>query len=194
MITDFIPKERVRLLLEPLTRRIAATGISPNALTITGFISVLATAVVLALGHRQLGGILFLLATGFDLLDGAVAQLTKRKTTFGAYLDSNLDRYAEIAIFLALLIPYSLQGAVLEVVLCYLAMAGSLMVSYARARAEGLGLACQVGLLARPERVIILGLGLILDQVMPALALLALSTNITAMQRIIHVWRLTKGR
>lgn len=194
MITDFIPKERVRLLLEPLTRRIAATGISPNALTIIGFILVLAVAVILALGYRQLGGILFLLATGFDMLDGAIAQLTKRKTAFGAFLDSTLDRYAEIAIYLALLIPYSLQGAVLEVILCYLAMAGSLMVSYARARAEGLGLTCEVGLLARPERVLILGLGLILDQVTPALALVALLANLTALQRIIHVWRLTKGK
>jgi len=194
MITNFLSKERVRSLLAPLTRWLAATGISPNALTIIGFVLVLAVAVVLALGYRQLGGILFLLAAGFDLLDGAVAQLTNRKTTFGAFLDSNLDRYAEIAIYLALLIPYSLQGAALEVILCYLAMAGSLMVSYARARAEGLGLACEVGLLARPERVIILGLGLILDQTLPALVLLAFFTNLTAVQRILHVWRLTRGK
>jgi len=194
MITNFLSKERVRSLLAPLTRWLAATGISPNALTIIGFVLVLAVAVVLALGYRQLGGILFLLAAGFDLLDGAVAQLTNRKTTFGAFLDSNLDRYAEIAIYLALLIPYSLQGAALEVILCYLAMAGSLMVSYARARAEGLGLACEVGLLARPERVIILGLGLILDQTLPALVLLAFFTNLTAVQRILHVWCLTRGK
>ncbi len=194
MITDYISKERVRSLFLPVTRRLAASGISPNALTIIGFLLVVGSAVVVGLGYRQLGGGLFLLTTGFDLFDGAVAQLTDRKTKFGAFLDSNLDRYAEIVIYLALLIPYTLMGASLEVVLCYLVMAGSLMVSYARARAEGLGLSGEVGLFQRPERVILLGLGLMLDQVTPVLVILAFVSYLTALQRMIHVWRVTGGK
>ena len=194
MITDFISKERVRGLFLPVTRRLAATGVSPNVLTVIGFLLVVASAVVVGLGYQQVGGVLFLLTTGFDLFDGAVAQLTDRKTIFGAFLDSNLDRYAEIAIYLALLIPYTQQAAALEIVLCYLVMSGSLMVSYARARAEGLGLSGEVGLFQRPERVILLGAGLILGQVTPVLAILAVITHFTALQRMVHVWRLTGGK
>jgi CDP-diacylglycerol--glycerol-3-phosphate 3-phosphatidyltransferase len=194
MITDIISKERVRAVFLPVTKRLAASGISPNALTVIGFGLVLGSALVLAAGYRQLGGALFLLTTGFDLFDGAVAALMNRKTRFGAFLDSTLDRFAEIAIFLAILFPYAMAGQTLEVVLCYLAVTGSLMVSYARARAEGLGLSGEVGLFQRPERVILLGVGLILDLVTPVLAVLALLTYLTAWQRMAHVWRLTGGK
>jgi CDP-diacylglycerol--glycerol-3-phosphate 3-phosphatidyltransferase len=194
MITDIISKERVRSLFLPVTKRLAATGISPNALTVVGFGLVLGSAAVLAAGYRQLGGVLFLLTTGFDLFDGAVAELINRKTKFGAFLDSNLDRFAEIAIFLAILFPYAASGKTLEVVLCYLALTGSLMVSYARARAEGLGLSGEVGMFQRPERVILLGIGLILDLVVPVLVILAVLTYLTALQRMAHVWRLTGGK
>ena len=194
MITDFISKERVRSLFLPVTKRLASTGVSPNVLTVIGFAMVVGSACVLAAGYRQLGGVLFLLTTAFDLFDGAVAQITDRKTKFGAFLDSNLDRYAEIAVYLGLLLPYAIGGAALEVVLCYLALTGSLMVSYARARAEGLGLTGEVGLFQRPERVIILGVGLILDWVLPVLAILSVVTYVTALQRMWHVWRLTGGK
>ena len=193
MITDIISKERVRSLFLPVTKRLAATGISPNALTVIGFGLVLGSAAVLAAGYRQLGGVLFLLTTGFDLFDGAVAALINRKTKFGAFLDSNLDRFAEIAIYLAILFPYATAGKTLEVVLCYLAVTGSLMVSYARARAEGLGLSGEVGLFQRPERVILLGIGLILDLVVPVLVILAVLSYLTSLQRMAHVWRLTGG-
>ena len=194
MITDIISKERVRSLFLPVTKRLAATGISPNALTVIGFGLVLGSAAVLAAGYRQLGGLLFLLTTGFDLFDGAVAELINRKTKFGAFLDSNLDRFAEIAIYLAILFPYATAGKTLEVVLCYLAVTGSLMVSYARARAEGLGLSGEVGLFQRPERVILLGIGLILDLVVPVLVILAVLSYLTSLQRMAHVWRLTGGK
>jgi CDP-diacylglycerol--glycerol-3-phosphate 3-phosphatidyltransferase len=194
MITDIISKERVRSLFLPVTKRLAATGISPNALTVIGFGLVLGSAAVLAAGYRQLGGVLFLLTTGFDLFDGAVAELINRKTKFGAFLDSNLDRFAEIAIYLAILFPYATAGKTLEVVLCYLAVTGSLMVSYARARAEGLGLSGEVGLFQRPERVILLGIGLILDLVVPVLVILAVLSYLTSLQRMAHVWRLTGGK
>ena len=194
MITDYISKEKVRSLFLPVTKRLAASGVSPNALTVLGFAMVVGSACVLGAGYRQLGGVLFLVTTAFDLFDGAVAQLTDRKTRFGAFLDSNLDRYAEIAIYLGLLFPYAVQGAVTETVLCYLALTGSLMVSYARARAEGLGLSGEVGLFQRPERVIILGLGLILNWVLPVLVILAVVTYLTALQRMWHVWKLTGGK
>jgi CDP-diacylglycerol--glycerol-3-phosphate 3-phosphatidyltransferase len=194
MITDYISKEKIRQLFLPATRRLAATGVSPNVLTLIGFVMVAASAVVLAFGYWQIGGVLFLITTAFDLFDGAVAQLTNRKTRFGAFLDSNLDRYAEIAIYLGLLIPFAQRGAAMEVVLCYLAVTGSLMVSYARARAEGLGLSGEVGLFQRPERVILLGLGLIFEVVAPVLIVMTALTYLTALQRMLHVWRATGGK
>jgi CDP-diacylglycerol---glycerol-3-phosphate 3-phosphatidyltransferase len=193
MITRYVSKERARALLLPITRWLAASGISPNALTATGFCLVLGSAAVVLAGYRQLGGVLFLLTTAFDMFDGAVAQLTNRKTTFGAFLDSNLDRYAEIAIFAALLIPSAMTGSVLDTVLCYAAVTGSLMVSYARARAEGLGLTAEVGWFQRPERTVLLALGLILNLVTPVLVILAVLSYATAIQRMIHVWRVTRG-
>lgn len=194
MITDYISKENVRKLFLPATKRLAATGVSPNVLTVLGFLMVVASAVVLGFGYWQMGGILFLLTTAFDLFDGAVAQLTNRKTQFGAFLDSNLDRYAEIAVYLGLLVPFAQRGATVEIVLCYLAVTGSLMVSYARARAEGLGLSGEVGLFQRPERVILLGLALIFDLVPPVLAVMTALTYFTALQRMLHVWRATGGK
>lgn len=186
---------RVRALTQRIVGRVLGrSGISPNLLTIIGVVLTLSVTVTLALGYLAWGGLLVLLTSLFDMLDGALARATQRNSTFGAFLDSTMDRYAEALIFLGLLIYYQrIPGSYYELVFVYLAIVGSLMVSYTRARAEALGLDCKVGILARPERVILLSFGLIVGWLHVVLAILALFTNVTALQRIYHVWIQTEG-
>ncbi|WP_026369217.1 glycosyltransferase [Kallotenue papyrolyticum] len=186
---------RVRALTQRIVGRVLGrSGISPNLLTIIGVLLTLSVTVTLALGYLAWGGLLVLLTSLFDMLDGALARATQRNSTFGAFLDSTMDRYAEALIFLGLLIYYQrIPGSYYELIFVYLAIVGSLMVSYTRARAEALGLDCKVGILARPERVILLSFGLIVGWLHVVLAILALFTNVTALQRIYHVWIQTEG-
>ncbi|MDQ2742736.1 MAG: CDP-alcohol phosphatidyltransferase family protein [Chloroflexota bacterium] len=186
---------RARLLAEAVVRPLAAGGITPNTVTVAGFILNILTAAILATGRLTLGGALLLLAGLFDMLDGALARVSRRQSTFGAFLDSLLDRYSEAAVLLALLFVFTRRHDTVTVLLIYAVAIGSLLISYARARAEGLGLECKVGIAARPERIIILGLGLIFGgaTTIAALVVLALLTHFTAMQRLYHVWRQTQG-
>jgi CDP-diacylglycerol---glycerol-3-phosphate 3-phosphatidyltransferase len=181
-----------KAIAEAIARALVATGVSPTQLTLIGFVLNLGVAVVLGAGYLRVGGALVILAGAFDSLDGALARVANRKTTFGAFLDSTLDRYSEAALLLGLLYDAGRRGDLAVEVLAYVVIVGSLRVSYARARAEGLGLDCEVGVAPRPERVIILGLGLILGLELPALAILAVLTHVTAVQRIFHVYALTK--
>lgn len=180
-------KARVSRLLEAPVRLLARTGLSPNVLTVAGFLLNLVVGLVLAMGWVFAGGILVLFAGLFDMLDGATARLSGRTTPFGALLDSVVDRFSEAAILGGLLWLYLSQQRELEVLLLFAVLLGSLMVSYVRARAEGLGLDCEVGLVARPERVLLLALGLMSSQVVPVLALLAVLTHFTVAQRVWHV-------
>ncbi|MCL0079812.1 CDP-alcohol phosphatidyltransferase family protein [Dehalococcoidia bacterium] len=186
-----------RLLTEPIVRLIARTGISPNALTITGFLLNALVAGVLAGGYLFLGGFLVLFAGWFDMLDGALARISGKSTRFGTLLDSTVDRFSEAVVFLGLLVFYLAQGATLEILLIYFTIVGSIMVSYVKARAEGLGLRSEVGLFARPERVILLALGLLLSRISPVallvvLWILAVGTMLTVLHRLIHAWRQMK--
>jgi CDP-diacylglycerol--glycerol-3-phosphate 3-phosphatidyltransferase len=176
-------------MLEQPTRLLASSGISPNILTVVGFLLNLGVALILALGWEFLGGFLVLFAGLFDMLDGSLARLTQRTSRFGALLDSVLDRFSEAALFLGLLWLYGFQQATLVVLLLFGALLGSIMVSYVRARAEGLGISCEVGLFARPERLFLLALGLIFSQLVVVLALLVVLTHVTVAQRMWHVWR-----
>ncbi len=187
-------KARARGTALPVGQALARIGVTPNALTVAGCALNFGVGVVLALGYHLVGGVLVLVVGAFDMLDGAVARAASRTTTFGAFLDSTLDRYSEAAVFLGVLADGARRGDLQTVLLAYAAAMGSLMVSYARARAEGLGLRCDVGWLQRPERVALLGLGLILGLAVPALWILAILTNFTAIQRILHVRNATRGR
>ncbi len=180
------------LLVTPL----ASSGVTPNMLTVAGLLLSLVTAAVIAPGHFVAGGTLLLFAGIFDTFDGALARLTGKASVFGAFFDSTLDRIAEAGIGLGLLWYYTAHGSTVGTTLLYLVIVGSLMTSYARARAEGLGLECKVGLMARPERVIALGIGLLLGPAVTpwVLVLLAVSTWVTVLQRIAHIWRVTDGR
>jgi CDP-diacylglycerol--glycerol-3-phosphate 3-phosphatidyltransferase len=197
-------QQRVRQFVTLIMRPIAGLGVTPNTLTVLGLLLSILTAFIIAQGWLLAGGLLVLFAGIFDMFDGAMARARNVSTIFGAFFDSTLDRYSESIILFGLLI-YALQVPGLHdsfwpfrneqpwmITLIYIAVVGSLMVSYAKARAEGLGLECKTGLLARPERVVILAVGLLTGFVIWALVLLAIFSNVTAVQRIVHIWRTTR--
>src|SRR5579864_9049775 len=192
-------QQRVRQFVTSIMRPLARLGITPNALTLLGLLLSCITAVVIAQGLLFIGGLLVLFAGIFDMFDGALARARNAASTFGAFFDSTLDRYSESIILFGLL-WYALHAQALHdsflirwppgneqpwmISLIYIAVVGSLMVSYAKARAEGLGLELKTGLLARPERVVLLAIGLITGTVIWAMLLLAIFSNVTAVERI----------
>lgn len=186
---------RVRRTVEAAVSPLASIGMTPNAATVLGFLLNVVTAGVIASGHLSMGGVLLFVSAAFDMLDGALARVMRRQSSFGAFLDSLLDRYSEAAILAALIYVFTVRGQTGVVVLAYLVAVGSIMISYARARAEGLGLQAKVGIAPRPERVIILGVGLLINvqTTVAALIVLAVLTHVTAVQRLYHVWRQTDG-
>lgn len=195
-----------RRMVEQVMRPLAHLGITPNMLTVAGLLLTILTAGVIADNHLRIGGVLVLGSGIFDMFDGAMARVSQKSSKFGAFFDSTLDRYAEGILFLGIIIYAQLHlpqntlliGSVttanLTVWLAYLAALSSLMISYARARAEGLGLDCKIGLLARPERVILLALGLLIGQValVWVMLIMAILTTVTAIQRIVHIWWVTR--
>ena len=167
------------------------SGVTPNAITLMGLAVTAVSAVLIGFGWLLAGGLVLLFAGLFDILDGAVARATGRVNSYGAFLDSTTDRYAEVFTYIGLLVFFVLNGQQkLLPILVIASLSGSLLVSYARARAQSLGFACEGGLLARPERVIIIVIGLVVAPALtPALWILAVLTNVTAVQRVVIVWR-----
>ena len=200
-------QQRVRQLVTKIMQPLARLGITPNVLTLLGLLLSCVTAVVIAQGLLFIGGLLVLFAGIFDMFDGALARAGNAASTFGAFFDSTLDRYSESIILFGLL-WYTLHAQGLHksfligwppgneqfwmICLIYIAVVGSLMVSYAKARAEGLGLECKTGLLARPERVVILAIGLLTSTGIWAVLILAIFSNVTAVERIVYIWRVTR--
>jgi len=163
-----------------------------------GFLWSVAAAVVIAKDYLLLGGGLVLLSGAFDLFDGPLARAKGQSTKFGAILDSTFDRLGEAAVLLGLLILYLGQHSFREPLLIYITFVGSVLVSYIRARAEGLGIKCEVGIFTRAERIIVLTLGLILGHwidgaVFIALCILATLTLVTVIQRLIYIQQRTGG-
>jgi CDP-diacylglycerol--glycerol-3-phosphate 3-phosphatidyltransferase len=191
-------RQRAQAFLNTLALAFNALGFSPNALTLIGFLGMCAVGLILANGWLALGGVLIVLGGIFDALDGSLARLTNRVTKFGAFLDSTTDRFAEGALFFGLLYYFMQRNMTFVAYLIYLTLLGSLMVSYARARAEGIGVECKEGLMTRFERIALLVLGLILTAffgdapILIVLVILAVLTNITAVQRIWLVYRATR--
>ncbi|BAM01938.1 MULTISPECIES: CDP-alcohol phosphatidyltransferase family protein [Caldilinea] len=175
--------------LNQIARALEGTGVSPNVLTLIGFGLTGIVAIILATGNLFLGGLLLIVAALFDTLDGALARNTDQVTVFGAFLDSTLDRYSEAVTLLGLMIFYSGRpdGAIYTLLLAF-TLAGSLMVSYTRARAEAVGIECKEGLFQRTERIAVLIVGLLTGWMMPVLWILAVFTNLTALQRIFDVY------
>ncbi len=182
---------RSRRVAEFVVTPLARAGIDPNLLTVAGLVLAFPTAAVIALGWQIAGGVMLLFSGGFDMFDGAVARLSNRRSDFGAFLDSTLDRWGEGVIFTGLIWYFVDIGARTEVVLALLTLIGSIMISYTRARAEGLGVECKVGFFQRPERLIVLGVALLtpFGVLSGAMWFLAIATQLTAAQRVLHVHR-----
>ena len=192
MISELIGA-RIRNSTLRLGETLARWGLTPNLLTAVGLVLNLLVAAVIASGSLRTGGALLLLASGFDMLDGAVARASGTVTKFGGFLDSPIDRYSDSLVYAGVLV-YLLgtRDYRLGSLLILVATAGSLLISYARARAEAAGFQASVGLLARPERVLILAVGLLTGYVIPALWILAIGTHLTVITRMAHVWRLSR--
>ncbi len=189
----FSYKRALRPLLHPLVRVLSAMRVRPDSLTATGCALSLVAAVLFALGHVRAAGAVMLFAGLFDALDGAVARESNRMSRFGAFLDSTIERLSEAAIFVGVIFWYAASARPYEALLAGAAMTFSLATSYSRARAEGLGIPCEVGLLERAGRVLILSLSSLAGFLTAGLALVAAGALVTTVQRILHVRRLTKG-
>ncbi len=189
MISQWV-RRVTRWFILPIARFMGRLGISPNLITVIGFLLNIGVAYVLALGNLRIGGVLVLAAAGFDGLDGTLAREMKRSSRFGAFLDSVVDRFSESTIYGGLLILYIREGNSELAILIYAAIIGSLLVSYVRARAEGVGVECKVGVFTRIERVTVLVVGLLTEQMQIALWVLAIFANLTAIHRVVHVWRM----
>lgn len=182
----------------PVVRLLAKTLITPSAITWLGFLLAVGAALLIVSGQLLAAGLVVLVAGYFDILDGALARYTNRTSRFGALLDSILDRLSEGVLLLGILVLYAREQSVVMVVLVGLALFGSLLVSYIRARAEAAGLECRVGLFTRTERVIVLTLGLLLSHLANALAIalviIVVFSFVTVGQRLVYVWQQTRLR
>lgn len=169
--------------LAPIARRIT---VSPNVLTIVGFLISTVAAVSIPFSLRT-GGFLILLGGAFDMLDGIVARTNGKNTRFGALLDSTLDRYSDAFLFIAVAWHFFELQDLAGVLLTVGALVGALLISYVRARAEGLGISCHVGLIERPERIVLLALGCLTGWLFAIMGALFALSHITVIQRILHV-------
>jgi len=191
MITDSA-RRYTAWFVEPIARFFIRLGASPNDVTILGLLLTSGVAALLALGHLRWAGFLMFFGAGADVVDGTMARLMGRSSPFGAFLDSTLDRYAEAVTLLGLFIHFQRLEDNELLILLYVAIVGSLLVSYTRARAESVGVECKTGLLTRMERVALLMIALIVGQVRIGLWLLAILSQFTALQRIYAVWKATR--
>ena len=183
-----LPHSVPRRVTDPVVGVLARLGVSPNHLTVLGFLGNVGAAALAARGEFLPAGLVMLVASALDLLDGALARATGRASSFGAVFDATLDRLSEAAVLGGLAFYYAGRGEREEIVLCFAALTGSLLVSYVRAHALARGLELREGLFTRPERVLLLGGGLIISQVRIALWILAVLANATAIQRLYVAW------
>lgn len=181
----------LRQLLNPLVRLLSTMRVRPDTLTVLGWLFSLGSACVFASGHVRSAGAVVLVAGLFDALDGQVARESNLMSDFGAFLDSTLDRFSESAIFVGIVFFFATTGRPYEALLAGVAMTFSLLTSYVRARAEGLGVKCEVGLLERAGRVVILSVFSLLGLLTIAVGLVAVGAFVTTLQRILHVHRTT---
>ncbi len=176
-------------ILDPIGAFLNRLGIYPNTITILGLMGNIVGAVLLALGHMTIGGIIVLVMALFDTLDGTMARLRGMSSDFGAFVDSVTDRYSELVIFGGLMYYFLSKGDWISVLGIYLAASGSVLVSYVRARAASLGMDTKVGFLSRFERYLVLAPSLILNIPMVGIWIIAVFSHITALQRILDVRR-----
>lgn len=184
----------IKSILEKICTRLDRRGVNPSHLTLGGLFINAVGCLLYAYGHFLTGSLVILVAGLFDMLDGALARSADKATKFGAYIDSVVDRYSDFLIFGGLLIYFARTRHPGLVSLVLVVIAGALLTSYTKARAESLILRCDVGWIERPERIIIICTGGIFQFLVPALWVLAFTTHLTALQRIYYTWKETAGK
>ena len=187
-------RDTVRAWSDPVGRTLVRLRLRPNHLTMCGLLVSACAGAAFVFGHVRLAGVLLILAGFFDLLDGSLARATGQATTFGAFLDSVIDRYSDIVVMLGIVVLYARMPHARGALLAMAGLAGSVMVSYTKARAESIGVTCDIGVMERPERLICLIAGALLGLMEPALWVLAILANLTALQRIVFTRRLLLER
>lgn len=189
---------RIGHSLDPLLLRLyrllfGRLAIRPNVLTLFGlFFSLLASLVIAASGRLLIGGVLLVVSGFFDLLDGAVARNTNSVTLFGGFFDSVLDRYSDLVILFGISIYFLNRADPFSSMAAFFAAIGVAIIPYARARAEAASIQCRNGLLERPERIILLAIGLLFDVCGPIVVILAVLTHVTVLQRVLQVRKATR--
>lgn len=191
MLTSLIGRA-CNFLIRGIVRAFVASRINPNTLTVFGFLMNLVAAYLFAYGYFRWAGGIIILAGLFDMLDGRVARLSNRVTPFGGFFDSVLDRYSDLGLMVGLLVYYGRINRFWYVTLVAIVMIGSVMVSYARARAENLIPSCRVGFLERPERTVLLIIGAMFDRMAPVLWVIAVLSTLTVIHRMVYTWQETR--
>ena len=186
-------KEQVARVSDPVARLLLGARVRPNQLTVLGLFASVLSAAAFAADRQVLGGCLLAVAGALDILDGALARVSGQVSPFGAFLDSVLDRYSDLLVLAGLVVLFGRRGALGEVLVTLAALVGTVMVSYTRARAESVGVECRVGLMERGERILTLILGALLGLLVPAVWIVAVGANLTAIHRIVHTRRATRG-
>jgi CDP-diacylglycerol--glycerol-3-phosphate 3-phosphatidyltransferase len=182
----------IRRAFGPLIQILVRCQIGPNAVSVTGFLVTIVAVGLFVGGAPVAGGLIFLLGSLLDVLDGELARASNRVTPFGAVIDSLLDRISEGALLIAIAWYFADRGEVAGVVITMAGMLGSVSTSYVRARAEAVGTTCAVGWITRPERIIILTLGMIFGQIFAAIVILFVLATLTVIQRTVHVHRMVR--
>jgi CDP-diacylglycerol--glycerol-3-phosphate 3-phosphatidyltransferase len=182
-------KTSVARLGDPVARALLRARVRPNHLTMVGLGVSLVAAGALAHGRLRIGAVLLALAGLFDFFDGSLARLANCVSAFGAFLDSVVDRYSDLVVLLGVVLYYHRAADTTGVFLTMVALVGTIMTSYTKARAQSIGLACEIGLIERPERLILLIAGATFNLLTPAMIVLAVLTNLTALQRILYTRR-----
>jgi len=185
-------KAPLHRVFDPVARLLLRMGARPNHMTVLGLGVSVAAAYVFSVGRLRWGAVLLAVAGLFDFFDGAVARLAGSDSDYGAFLDSVVDRYSDVAVVLGILVYYQQRNDTMGAVLTMATLAGTVMTSYTKARAQSIGVRCDIGVVERPERLIALIAGATFNLLTPAMALLAVLTNVTALQRIIYTRRIVR--
>jgi CDP-diacylglycerol--glycerol-3-phosphate 3-phosphatidyltransferase len=186
-------KAEVARIAEPVARAMVGLRLRPNQLSCFGLVCSMIAAAAFAADQRRAGALSLVLAGALDILDGALARVSGQASPYGAFLDSVLDRYSDLLVLAGIVFLFARLGRLEAVAAVLLALIGTVMVSYTRARAESVDVECRVGLMERGERMLVLILGALLDLLVPAIWVVAIGANVTAVHRIAHTWRATRG-
>jgi len=180
-------KERLHGVADPVAAALLRARVRPNQLTVLGLGVSMLAGNAFCQGRLRLAAALLAVAGLFDFFDGALARLAGRESAFGAFLDSVVDRYSDLIVLLGIVLFYERGGEARGVFLTMATLVGTMMVSYTKARAQSIGVSCEIGLMERPERMIVLIAGAAFHLLTPAVIVLAVLTNLTALQRIFYV-------